>query len=74
MTQMLEVSDVPLTGTRPVFYCSRQIRSILRTQMVEAIKNSTLSMETIAGKKVVAFDGIPVRALSVLAADEARIV
>lgn len=74
MTQMLEVSDIPLIGTRPVFYCSRNIRSILRTQMVEAVKNSSLTMENIAGKKVVAFDGIPVRALSVLAADEARIV
>jgi hypothetical protein len=74
MTQALEVCDEPLTGTRPVFYVSRKVRSMLRQQMVSAVKNSTLTMDEVAGKRVLAFDGIPVRALSVLGADEARIV
>lgn len=62
-----------LTG-RPVFYVSRQIRTMLRRQLIEKVKNSTLTMEEVAGKKVLAFDGIPVRRVDVLAADEARVV
>ncbi len=63
-----------LEGGRPVFYVSRTIRSMLRQQMLSAVKNSTLSMENIAGKKVLAFSEVPVRRVDVLAADEARVV
>jgi len=73
MTRMIELLPDTVTG-RPVFYCSRTIRSMLRQQMVSAVKNSTLSMENIAGRKVLAFDGIPVRRVDRLAADEARVV
>lgn len=72
MVQALE--RVQGLNGRPVFYVSRQIRTMLRRQLVEKVKNSTLTMEEVAGKKVVAFDGIPVRRVDVLAADEARVV
>lgn len=73
MTQAIEL--VPnLNMGRPVFYTSRRIRSFLRRQTVNKVANSTLSMENIAGRKVVTFDGIPVRRVDALAADEARVV
>ena len=62
-----------LTG-RPVFYMNRSLRTMLRRQMIEKVKNSTLTMEELAGKKVMAFDGVPIRRVDALAADEARVV
>ncbi len=60
MTQALEL--VPsLSLCRPVFYCSRLVRSFLRRQIANKVASSTLTMDTVAGKRVVAFDGIPVR-------------
>lgn len=50
-----------LSAGRPAFYCNRSVRTWLRRQMLEKTKNSTLSLETMAGKQVMAFDGIPVR-------------
>ena len=46
---------------RPVFYCNRTVRSFLRQQIVNKIAASTLSMDNVAGKHVLTFDGIPVR-------------
>jgi hypothetical protein len=57
-----------------VFYVSRRIRSFLRRQIANKVLNATLSMETVAGRHVVMFDGIPVRRVDALAADEARVV
>lgn len=60
MTQALEI--VPsLTMGRPVFYCSRLVRSFLRRQIANKVAASTLTMDSVAGKHVIAFDGIPVR-------------
>jgi hypothetical protein len=60
MTQMLEL--VPnLSMGRPAFYMNRPTRSMLRRQMVAATGSSTLSMDNIAGKLVMNFDGVPVR-------------
>lgn len=50
-----------LSYGRPVFYCNRTIKSFLRQQIVNKIGNSTLSMDNIAGKHVLTFDGVPVR-------------
>lgn len=73
MVQAIEL--IPNLGMgRPVFYASRRIRSMLRRQIVDRVKNSSLTMEEIAGRKVVSFDGIPVRRVDALAADEARVV
>ncbi len=62
-----------LGNVRPVYYVSRTIKQYLRTQMVAAVKNSTLSVDMLAGRAVMSFDGIPVRRVDQLAADEARI-
>lgn len=43
------------------FYCNRKIRSILRHQIVNKVAPATLTFEQVAGRHVVAFDGIPVR-------------
>jgi len=56
------VEMVPdLNAGRPAFYCNRSVRTWLRRQLINKVKNSTLSMENIAGKMVLAFDGIPFR-------------
>jgi len=73
MTQAIEL--VPNLGAgRPVFYMPRRIRSFLRRHMVAKVKDSTLTMDMVAGKHVLGFDGIPVRRTDALAADEARVV
>lgn len=72
MTQAIEM--IPAIGLgRPVFYTSRSIRSFLRRQIMNKTVQSTLTMDTVAGKKVVAFDGIPVKRVDALAADEALV-
>lgn len=63
-----------INAGRPVFYMPRNIRSFMRRQAIQATKNSTLSIETLAGRKSVTFDGIPIRRTDALAADEARVV
>ena len=60
MTQACEM--IPsLSMGRPAFYVNRTIRSFLRRQIMNKVANSTLTMETVAGKHVTMFDGIPVR-------------
>ena len=56
------IERVPsLSMGRAAFYCNRTIKSFLRQQMVNKIASSTLTMENLAGKHVLSFDGIPVR-------------
>jgi hypothetical protein len=59
MTQAVERIK-HLKGGRPAFYCNRKVRSFLRRQIKNA-KNMNLTLDTVAGKQVVAFDGVPVR-------------
>jgi len=72
ITQALEIPP-SLTMGRAAFYMDRKPRSILRTQMVEKIKNSTLTMEDIAGRRVMAFDGVPVYRVDALGTNEAQV-
>lgn len=73
MTQALEL--VPNLGMgRPAFYMPRKIRSFLRRQITNKVANSTLTMEEVAGKKVVTFDGVPCRRTDALLLTEARVV
>jgi hypothetical protein len=72
MTQALETIE-GLTGGRPAFYVSRTIRSFLRRQIANRVVNSTLTMETVAGKKVVTFDGVPVRRVDQLVTGEGAV-
>jgi hypothetical protein len=60
-----------LNAGRAVFYCSRTVRSFLRRQMSNKTLQSTLSLDTIGGKKVMMFNEIPVKRCDALAADEA---
>ncbi len=59
--------------TNPAFYMNRTLRSFLRRQMTHRVKNSTLMMDEVAGKKVLTFDGIPVRRCDALLNTEAAI-
>lgn len=59
MTQAIELLPTENAG-KAVFYCNKTVRSYLRRQIRNA-NNVNISMEEVAGKKVVAFDGIPVR-------------
>ena len=75
MTQAIErLPDNSQSSTRLAFYVPRTVRSFLRRQIVNKVAQSTLSMDTVAGRKVVTFDGIPVRRCDALAANEARVV
>lgn len=73
MTQAVEL--IPNIGMgRPVFYMPRKIRSFLRRQITNKVAAATLTMEEVAGKKVVAFDGVPCRRTDALLLTEARVV
>lgn len=63
-----------LNAGRAAFYMSRQLRTTFREQMVEAVKGSTLTFENVAGFRTMYFQGIPIRRVDALAADEARVV
>lgn len=72
MVQAIE--QIPsLSMGRPAFYCNRTTRAWLRRQLINKTKNSTLTMENMAGKQVMAFDGIPVRRVDALLSTEAGI-
>lgn len=73
MTQALEL--IPNVGMgRPAFYMPRKLRSFLRRQIANKVAASTLTMEEVAGKKVVAFDSVPCRRSDALLLTEARVV
>lgn len=72
MTQAAELIPNPNSG-KAVFYCNREIRSILRRQIANRVAGSTLTMEEVAGKKVVTFDNIPVRICDQLLSTEERV-
>jgi hypothetical protein len=62
-----------LSMGRPVFYMSRTLKSYLRRQIANKVAASTLTMEQVAGKHIVTFDGIPVRRCDALAGNEALV-
>jgi hypothetical protein len=72
MTQALELVQ-SLTVGRPAFYCNRSIKSMLRRQIVNKVGNATLTMDTVAGKHVMTFDGVPVRRCDALLNNEALV-
>jgi len=72
MTQAIE--KVPsLSMGRPVFYVPGILRSFLRRQIMNKVAASTLTMDMVAGKKVLSFDEIPVRRSDALRINEATI-
>ena len=76
ITLMIEASeriDVPGGAGRLAFYCNRQVRTKLRLAILEKI-GMNLTNETVAGKRVLVFDDIPVRRCDSLLNTEARVV
>lgn len=57
---------------RAAFYCNRTISTFLRKQRRYA-KNVNITQEEVAGKKVTAFDGIPVRRVDALTPSETQV-
>mgnify|MGYP000485145025 CR=1 FL=1 len=71
MTQAIELLPAGYAAAgRAAFYCNRTIRSYLRRQIKNA-DNVNLTLEQIAGKHVLAFDGIPVRRVDAILNTEA---
>lgn len=72
LVQALEL--IPNIGMgRPAIYCNRTIRSFLRRQISNK-ENVNLSLETVGGKRVITFDGVPVRRTDAILNTEARVV
>jgi hypothetical protein len=60
MVQALELLPGNAGMGRKAFYCNRTVRSYLRRQ-IKNKANLALSLDQVAGKQVLNFDGIPVR-------------
>ena len=68
------MTQIPnLSLGRAAFYMSRNSMSFLRRQVSAAVSGSTLTIEDVGGKMVTRFQGIPIRRVDALAADEATI-
>lgn len=73
MVQAIELLPNQKMG-KPVFYVNQKIRSFLRRQISNKTVQSTISLENIAGKKVVVFDDVPVRRVDQITNSETKIV
>lgn len=71
MVQAAERVD-NLGAGRPVFYMNRTIREKLRLGILEKISNN-LTWETVAGKRVMTFDDIPVKRVDQILKTESRV-
>lgn len=58
MSQLTEIVDK--SEGRLAWFASRGVKSFLRRQIANKVANSTLSMDSVAGKRVMSFDDIPV--------------
>ena len=65
-----------LNAGRPVFYASRDIATWIARQSAAGVQNATLTMDVLAGDRryTERFNGIPIRRVDSLAANEARVV
>ena len=72
MIEAIEMIPNLNMGT-PVFYMRREIRTALRNQ-IRTDSNVQLTVDTVAGKRVVSFDEIPVKRVDQLINTEARVV
>ena len=71
MTQAIELLPEVKSG-KPAFYVNRTVRSFLRRQLANKAVYQ-LSMEDIMGKRVLSFDGIPVRRCDQLLNTESQV-
>jgi hypothetical protein len=72
MFQALERVPSLTLGT-PVFYMDRSLRTMLRRQMPNAIKNSTLPIEMVGGLRTYMFQEVPIRRVDKMSPDEALV-
>lgn len=73
MIQAIEKVPNPGIG-RGAFYMPRNLRTFMSRQAISLVKNSSLTMEQIQGRRVPTFQGYPIRRVDAMAADEARVV
>ncbi len=59
-----------LNSGRPVLYCSRKVKTMLRKEARNAVKSSTLTTEMVGGKPVDFFDGIPIKRSDALVTED----
>lgn len=62
-----------LEGVTPVFYMSRNTQTFLGRQISAKLTNSSLTREMVGGVMTDVFQGIPIRRVDALAADEALV-
>jgi len=77
LISMMEQADelLPDIGGRRVFYANRRVTRYLRKFVRVAVgAGGGLTFENFAGKRVMAFDGIPIRRVDSLLITEARVV
>lgn len=72
---LTEAVELPpsLTSAKFALYGNRTIKTFLRRQIANKVANSTLTMETVAGKPVMMFNGIPFRRVDKLPNNESVI-
>ena len=74
LIQMAErIQSMEMGGMRCAFYVPRVISTMFRRQLVNA-KNQFLSMAEVGGKRVLAFEEVPIRRVDALNVQEARVV
>lgn len=75
ITWMIQLSERinKLSAGRAVWYCNKTIREKLRLGILEKV-STNLTWETVAGKPVMMFDGIPVRRCDAIISTESRVV
>ena len=62
-----------LSSCRPVFYGNRRAMSFLKRQIANKVAASTLTMETVGGKHVTMFEGIPFKRVDAITNTESGI-
>ena len=62
-----------LSAGRAAFYMSRNTRTFLRRQLSNQVSSSTLTVDMVGGVPVMSFQGVPIRKVDALAADEALV-
>jgi len=68
------IDKIPnMQGGRPAFYMSRNTLSFFRRQCTNKTKDSTLQIENVGGKRITSWQGIPLKRVDALSADEALI-
>lgn len=58
---------------RAAWYCNRTVRSVLRRQITNKVAQATLTMDTVGGKRVLAFSEHPVRRCDLISNSETAV-